>query len=167
MPGHKHLYIPGPTNMPEVVRMAMNLPMEDMRAPDFPDLTRPIFEKVAKVFRNTTGRVFIYPSSGTGAWEAAIQNTLSPGDRVLMSRFGQFSPPLGRHGERFGLDVDVIDCAWGEGVPVEQYAEKLQGGQRARNQARSSPPTTRPRPASLRTSRACARRSTPPTIRRF
>ena len=125
MPGHKHLYIPGPTNIPEAVRMAMNVPMEDMRAPDFPDFTRPVFEKVAKVFRNTDGQVFIYPSSGTGAWEAAIQNTLNPGDKVLMSRFGQFSHLWVDMAQRFGLDVDVIDCAWGEGVPVEKYAEKL------------------------------------------
>jgi alanine-glyoxylate transaminase/serine-glyoxylate transaminase/serine-pyruvate transaminase len=125
MPGYKHLYIPGPTNIPEQVRMAMNVPMEDMRAPDFPDFTKPIFEKVAKIFRNTTGQVFVYPSSGTGAWEAAIQNTLNPGDKVLMSRFGQFSHLWVDMAQRFGLDVDVIDCEWGEGVPVEKYAEKL------------------------------------------
>ncbi|MHA6346730.1 aminotransferase class V-fold PLP-dependent enzyme [Roseivivax sp. CAU 1761] len=125
MPGYKHLYIPGPTNIPEEVRMAMNVAMQDMRAPDFPELTRPIFEKVQKVFKNTTGRVFIYPSSGTGAWEAAIQNTLSPGDKVLMSRFGQFSNLWVDMAQRFGLDVDVIDCEWGEGVPVEQYAARL------------------------------------------
>ncbi|ETX27081.1 aminotransferase class V-fold PLP-dependent enzyme [Roseivivax isoporae] len=125
MPGYKHLFIPGPTNIPEEVRMAMNVAMQDMRAPDFPNLTKPIFEKVQKVFRNTTGRVFLYPSSGTGAWEAAIQNTLSPGDKVLMSRFGQFSNLWVDMAQRLGLDVDVIDCAWGEGVPVEAYAEKL------------------------------------------
>lgn len=61
MPGYKHLYIPGPTNIPEQVRMAMNVPMEDMSAPDFPDFTKPIFEKVAKIFRDTTGQVFVYP----------------------------------------------------------------------------------------------------------
>ncbi|SFE37307.1 pyridoxal-phosphate-dependent aminotransferase family protein [Roseivivax sediminis] len=125
MPGFSHLYIPGPTNLPEAVRRAMNVPMEDMRAPDFPDLTRPVFEKAQKVFRNSEGRVFIYPSSGTGAWEAAIQNTLSPGDKVLMSRFGQFSNLWVDMAQRMGLDVDVIDCEWGEGVPVDQYAERL------------------------------------------
>ncbi|SEL90765.1 aminotransferase class V-fold PLP-dependent enzyme [Roseivivax marinus] len=125
MPGYTHLCIPGPTNVPERVRMAMNVAMQDMRAPDFPELTKPIFEKVQKVFRNTSGRVFLYPSSGTGAWEAAIQNTLSPGDKVLMSRFGQFSNLWADMAIRMGLDVDVIDCEWGEGVPVEKYAERL------------------------------------------
>ncbi|MFD1341153.1 aminotransferase class V-fold PLP-dependent enzyme [Litorisediminicola beolgyonensis] len=125
MPGYNHLFIPGPTNVPEKVRMAMNVSMQDMRAPDFPELTKPLFEKVAKVFRNTTGRVFLYPSSGTGAWESAIQNTLKPGDKVLMSRFGQFSHLWADMAARLGLDVDLIECEWGEGVPVEKYAEKL------------------------------------------
>lgn len=125
MAGYNHLYVPGPTNVPERVRMAMNVSMQDMRAPDFPQLTKPLFAKVAKVFRNTTGRVFIYPSSGTGAWEAAIQNTLSPGDRVLMSRFGQFSHLWVDMAQRLGLEVEVIDCEWGTGVPVEIYAERL------------------------------------------
>ncbi|TIT46768.1 MAG: serine--glyoxylate aminotransferase, partial [Mesorhizobium sp.] len=91
MAGFTHLFIPGPTNIPEQVRQAMNLPMEDMRAASFPNLTLPLFEDIKAVFKNETGRVFIYPSSGTGAWEAAMTNVLSPGDRVLMSRFGQFS----------------------------------------------------------------------------
>ncbi|PTX42786.1 alanine-glyoxylate transaminase/serine-glyoxylate transaminase/serine-pyruvate transaminase [Gemmobacter caeni] len=125
MPGYTHLFIPGPTNIPEQVRMAMNVSMQDMRAPDFPELTLPIFEKLKTVFRNKSGRVFLYPSSGTGAWEAAIQNTLSPGDKVLMSRFGQFSHLWVDMAQRLGLVVDVIDCDWGEGVPVEKYAEKL------------------------------------------
>lgn len=126
MAGYNHLFIPGPTNVPEKVRMAMNVPMEDMRAPDFPDLTKPLFEKVAKIMRNAEGRVFIYPSSGTGAWEAAIENTLKPGDRVLMSRFGQFSHLWIDMAERFGLDVIGIDCEWGTGVPLEKYADELQ-----------------------------------------
>ena len=86
MAGFNHLFIPGPTNIPEQVRQAMNLPMEDMRAPNFPEFTKPLFEDIKRVFKNETGRVFIYPSSGTGAWEAAIENVLTPGDRVLMSR---------------------------------------------------------------------------------
>lgn len=125
MPGYTHLYIPGPTNIPEDVRKAMNVCMQDMRAPDFPEFTKPIFEKVARIFRNSAGRIFIYPSSGTGAWEAAIANTLSPGDRVLMSRFGQFSHLWVDMAERFGLEVDVIECEWGTGVPVEAYAKRL------------------------------------------
>lgn len=126
MAGYNHLFIPGPTNVPEKVRMAMNVPMEDMRAPDFPDFTKPLFDKVARIMRNAEGRVFIYPSSGTGAWEAAIENTLNPGDRVLMSRFGQFSHLWIDMAERFGLDVIAIDCEWGTGVPLEKYADELQ-----------------------------------------
>ena len=125
MAGFTQLFVPGPTNVPEVVRQAMNMPMEDMRAPDYPDFTRGLFTDLMKVFRNETGRVFIFPSSGTGAWESAITNTLSPGDRVLMSRFGQFSHLWVDMCERFGLDVDVVDVEWGTGCPVEIYAERL------------------------------------------
>ncbi|MDX8444928.1 aminotransferase class V-fold PLP-dependent enzyme [Mesorhizobium captivum] len=125
MAGFTHLFIPGPTNIPEEVRQAMNLPMEDMRAASFPNLTLPLFEDIKRVFKNETGRVFIYPSSGTGAWEAAMTNVLSPGDRVLMSRFGQFSHLWVDMAERLGFDVDVIDCEWGTGVPLDLYAERL------------------------------------------
>ena len=125
MAGFTHLFIPGPTNIPEQVRQAMNLPMEDMRAASFPDLTLPLFEDIKKVFKNETGRVFIYPSSGTGAWEAAMTNVLSPGDKVLMSRFGQFSHLWVDMAERLGFEVDLIDCEWGTGVPLELYAERL------------------------------------------
>ncbi|MBZ9997674.1 aminotransferase class V-fold PLP-dependent enzyme [Mesorhizobium sp. BH1-1-4] len=125
MAGFTHLFIPGPTNIPEQVRQAMNLPMEDMRAASFPDLTLPLFEDIKRVFKNETGRVFIYPSSGTGAWEAAMTNVLSPGDRVLMARFGQFSHLWVDMAERLGFEVDVIDCEWGTGVPLDLYAERL------------------------------------------
>ncbi|AZO37735.1 MAG: aminotransferase class V-fold PLP-dependent enzyme [Mesorhizobium sp.] len=125
MAGFTHLFIPGPTNIPEQVRQAMNLPMEDMRAASFPSLTLPLFEDIRRVFKNETGRVFIYPSSGTGAWEAAMTNVLSPGDKVLMSRFGQFSHLWVDMAERLGFEVDVIDCEWGTGVPLDLYAERL------------------------------------------
>ena len=123
--GQTHLYIPGPTNIPEVVRQAMNVPMQDMRAPDFGDLTLGLFRDLKKVFRTTTGTVMIFPGSGTGAWEAAITNTLSPGDKVLMSRFGQFSTLWVEMAERLRLDVEVIDVPWGAGVPVKEYARRL------------------------------------------
>lgn len=125
MPVKPHLFIPGPTNIPERVRMAMNLPMEDMRSPEFPKFTLPIFEDLKKVFKMKDGRVFIYPSSGTGAWEAAIENTLSVGDKVLMSRFGQFSLLWVDMAERMGLEVVLCDEEWGTGVPVEKYADIL------------------------------------------
>ena len=120
-----HLFIPGPTNIPEAVRQAMDLRMEDMRSPEFPKFTLPLFEDVKKVFKMKDGRVFIYPSSGTGAWESAIQNTLNPGDKVLMSRFGQFSLLWVDMAERLGLDVVLCDEEWGTGVPLEKYADIL------------------------------------------
>ncbi|MEM1371212.1 MAG: aminotransferase class V-fold PLP-dependent enzyme [Pseudomonadota bacterium] len=120
-----HLFIPGPTNIPEPVRRAMDLKMEDMRSPEFPKLTLPIFEDLKKIFKMNDGRVFIYPASGTGAWEAAITNTLNPGDRVLMSRFGQFSHLWVEMAERLGLVVEVFEEEWGMAVPVEKYAERL------------------------------------------
>ena len=125
MYARKSLFIPGPTNIPDHIRRAVDLPMEDMRAPDFGSFTLPLFEDLKKIFKTETGQVFIFPASGTGGWEAGITNTLSPGDKVLASRLGQFShlwvDLCGRH----GLEVEVCDCTWGEGVPVERYAEIL------------------------------------------
>ena len=120
-----HLFIPGPTNVPDRVRLAMDIRQEDMRAPEFPKFTLPLFEDLKKAFKMKDGRVFIYPSSGTGAWEAAISNTLNRGDKVLMSRFGQFSNLWVDMAQRLGLDVEVFDEEWGTGVPVEKYAERL------------------------------------------
>ncbi|HET9257387.1 MAG TPA: aminotransferase class V-fold PLP-dependent enzyme [Pseudonocardiaceae bacterium] len=123
--GVTHLFIPGPTNVPESVRRAMNVPMQDHRAPDFPDLTLPLFEDLRKIFAMRDGRVFLYPGSGTAGWEAAISNTLNRGDRVLMSRFGQFSHLWADMAARLGLDVICIDREWGEGVPLDDYARHL------------------------------------------
>ena len=120
-----HLFIPGPTNVPEAVRRAMDIRQEDMRSPEFPKFTLPLFEDLKKAFKLTNGRVFIFPSSGTGAWESAITNTLNTGDKVLMSRFGQFSLLWVDMAERLGLNVQVLDEEWGTGVPVEKYAEIL------------------------------------------
>ncbi len=130
MNGNQHLFIPGPTNVPEPVRQAMNLPMEDMRAPDFPEFVSGLLTDLKKAYRMENGRMFIFPSSGTGAWESAIQNTLRPGDKVLMSRFGQFSLLWVDMAERLGLDVEVVDVEWGKGVPVDEYAKRLEADTR-------------------------------------
>ncbi len=119
------LFIPGPTNVPEPVRQAMNIPMEDMRAPDFPAFTLPLFDDLKRIFKTTSGQIFIFPTSGTGGWEAAITNTLSPGDKVLIARFGQFSHLWVDLCQRHKLDVEVIEAPWGEGVPVETFAQRL------------------------------------------
>jgi alanine-glyoxylate transaminase/serine-glyoxylate transaminase/serine-pyruvate transaminase len=123
--GTNHLFIPGPTNVPEAVRQAMNVPMQDMRAPDFGDLTLGLFADLKRLFRTESGRVMMFPGSGTAAWEAAMTNTLSPGDKVLMSRFGQFSHLWVEMAERLGLDVICVDVPWGGGVPVSDYARIL------------------------------------------
>jgi len=120
------IFIPGPTNVPEAVRRAMNVPMEDQRSPKFPELTLPLFADLKKVFKTETGHVFMFPGSGTGGWEAAITNTLSPGDKVLASRFGQFSHLWIELCERQGMDVIALDVEWGEGVPLEEYARVLE-----------------------------------------
>jgi alanine-glyoxylate transaminase/serine-glyoxylate transaminase/serine-pyruvate transaminase len=111
--------------MPDAVRRAMDIPLEDHRAPDFPAFTLGLFQDLKKVFKTRNGQAFIYPASGTGGWEAAITNTLSPGDRVLAARIGQFSHLWIDLCQRHGLDVDAVDVEWGDGTPVETFAERL------------------------------------------
>lgn len=123
--GQTHLFIPGPTNVPEVVRQAMNVPMQDMRAPDFGDVTLSLFQDLKSVFRTKSGTVMIFPGSGTAAWEAGITNTLNPGDKVLMARHGQFSTLWAEMAERLGLDVHLVDVPWGAGVPVREFERQL------------------------------------------
>jgi len=125
MPGRNFLFIPGPTNVPQRIRNAMAIEQEDMRSVDFPKFTLPLFTDLKKIFQTRTGRVFIFPSSGTGGWEAAVTNTLSPGDKVLMSGFGHFSNLWIDLCQRHALDVQALEIEWGEGVPVEQYADIL------------------------------------------
>ena len=125
MPGFKGLAVPGPTNMPFQIRQAMDVALEDHRAPDFPEFTKPLFEDLKKIFKTEAGQVFIFPGSGTGGWESAISNTLSPGDTVLASVFGQFSYLWVDMCERFGLNVEVIEQEWGRGAPLESYRDRL------------------------------------------
>ena len=125
MPGFKGLAVPGPSNMPFRIRQAMDVALEDHRAPDFPQFTQPLFGDLKKVFQTKSGQVFLFPSSGTGGWESAVANTLSPGDKVLASVFGQFSLLWVDLCQRFGLEVDVIDVEWGKGVPLEGYRQHL------------------------------------------
>jgi len=124
-PGRNFLFVPGPTNTPDRILRAMHVAMEDHRSPDFPKLTLPLFEEMKKVFKTKDGQVFIYPSSGTGAWEAALTNTRSPGDKVLASRFGQFSHLWIDLATRHGLDVIVQEEEWGTGSSPERIEEAL------------------------------------------
>ena len=125
MAGRNFLFVPGPTNVPDRVLRAMHRAMEDHRSSDFPALAAPIFEDLKKVFKTTSGQPFLFPASGTGAWEASLSNTLSAGDRVLAARFGMFSHLWIDMAQRLGLDVEVLDAEWGEGAPIERYQEAL------------------------------------------
>lgn len=123
--GINHLIIPGPTNVPERVRQAMNVPMQDHRAHDYGVANMGIFRDLKTLFRTRDGHVLLFPGSGSGAWEAAITNTLSPGDRVLMARHGQFSMLWAQMAQRLGLTVELIDLPWGAGAPVADFARIL------------------------------------------
>ncbi|MEX5727390.1 alanine-glyoxylate transaminase/serine-glyoxylate transaminase/serine-pyruvate transaminase [Rhodovulum iodosum] len=125
MASQNPVFIPGPTNIPEVIRHACDIPTMDHRSADFP----PIFDKaksgVKAVLGSATGEVVLFPATGTGGWEAAITNTLSPGDKVLAARHGMFSQKWIDMCQRHGLDVHIIEAPWGEGVPVAAFAEAL------------------------------------------
>lgn len=125
MAGRNFLFVPGPTNVPDRVLRSMVISMEDHRSPKFPELWAQIAPGLKRVFRTTTGTPFIFPSSGTGCWEAAVTNTLNPGDKILASRFGQFSHLWIDMCKRLGLNVIEIDVEWGTGVPLDLYAEAL------------------------------------------
>ncbi|MEJ3655960.1 aminotransferase class V-fold PLP-dependent enzyme [Actinomycetes bacterium KLBMP 9759] len=122
--GRHFLQIPGPTNVPDRVLRAMSAPTIDHRGPEFAELTRAVLPALAPVF-GTSGPVVIYPSSGTGAWEAALVNTLSPGDRVLIGETGQFSTLWSELAARIGLDVEVIPGDWRRGVDPAAVGERL------------------------------------------
>ena len=124
--GYHCLAIPGPTNMPFEIRQAMDLPLEDHRAPDFAEFTLPLFDDLKIIFSTQNGRVFIFPGSGTGGWESAIANMLSEGDRILTSVYGHFSHLWADMCKRYKLNVDVINEDWGKGVPLEKYRELLE-----------------------------------------
>jgi alanine-glyoxylate transaminase / serine-glyoxylate transaminase / serine-pyruvate transaminase len=126
-PGHtgRHfLQIPGPTNVPDRVLRAIALPTIDHRGPEFADLGKEVVAGMKRVFQ-TEGTVVIYPSSGTGAWEAALVNTLSPGDRVLMFETGHFAALWRQMATRLGLDIEFVPGDWRHGVDPAQVAANL------------------------------------------
>jgi alanine-glyoxylate transaminase/serine-glyoxylate transaminase/serine-pyruvate transaminase len=125
MPGRNFLFVPGPTNTPDRILRAMHVPMEDHRSSTFPDLANGILRDLPSIFKSTIGRAIVFPGTGTGGWEAALVNTLSPGDKVLSFRYGQFSHLWIDMMQRLGLDVTAIDVEWGEGAPPEQIHELL------------------------------------------
>lgn len=125
MSGQNPVFIPGPTNIPDRLRHAMSVQTTDHRAPDFIELLAPLISDLKKVFKTEDGTVISFPASGTGGWEAAVTNTLSPGDKVLVARFGMFSHRWIDLCQRHNLDVEVIECEWGTGAPADRYAERL------------------------------------------
>ncbi|UTD29645.1 alanine--glyoxylate aminotransferase family protein [Bradyrhizobium sp. WD16] len=122
--GRHFLQIPGPSNVPDRVLRAMDMPTIDHRGPEFAKLGFEVMESCKTVFR-TSQPVLIYPSSGTGAWEAAIVNTLSPGDKVLMAETGHFAALWRALAERFGLDVDFLPGDWRSGADPAAIEAKL------------------------------------------
>lgn len=125
MTSQNPVFIPGPTNMPEALRKACDMPTIDHRSPVFARIFQPAVAGVREVLRMREGEVIIFPSSGTGGWEAAVANTLSPGDTVLAARFGMFSHRWIDLCRRHGLNVQVIETPWGQGAPIAQIEAAL------------------------------------------
>lgn len=124
MSGRPFLQIPGPTLVPDRIVRAMAQPIIDHRGPKFEALVHECLEGLKKVFQ-TRGHVILYPGSGTGAWEATLVNTLSPGDRVLAVVNGHFATGFARTAVAYGIDVERIDVPYGEGVPIARVESRL------------------------------------------
>jgi len=122
--GRHFLQIPGPTNVPDRVLRAMNRPVIDHRGTEFAKLAGDVLESLRTLFR-TSGPVVMYPASGTGAWEAAIVNTLSPGDRVLMFETGHFSQLWRQLAEKFGIKVEYVPGTWRRGADPAEIEARL------------------------------------------
>ena len=112
------VFIPGPTNIPEEVRKACDMPTLDHRSPKFANVFKPAVAGVRRVLNMAEGEVILLPSTGTGGWEAALTNTLSSGNKVLAARFGMFSHRWIDMCQRHGLDMQIIEAPWGEGAPL-------------------------------------------------
>ncbi|HEV8677106.1 MAG TPA: aminotransferase class V-fold PLP-dependent enzyme [Methylomirabilota bacterium] len=122
--GRHFLQIPGPTNVPDRVLRALAAPTADHRGPEFAALAREVLDGLRQIFK-TAGPVIIYPSSGTGAWEAALTNTLSPGDRVLMFETGHFATLWQAMARQLDLDVEFVPGDWRRGVSPETVEARL------------------------------------------
>lgn len=114
--GRNHLFVPGPVNIHDRVLRAMNVPGQNHRDPWFAAFFKDVLADSKYVFQTQAGTPFIFSGTGTGGWEAALTNTLSPGDKIVTFRYGQFSHLWIDMMQRMGLDVTVIDRPWGEGA---------------------------------------------------
>ena len=119
------VFIPGPTNIPEVIRKACDIPTMDHRSPAFGRILAPALSGVRTVLVMTEGEVIIFPATGTAGWEGAVANTLSPGDKVLSGCHGMFSQRWIELCQRHCLDVQVIDSPWSEGAPMAEFEAAL------------------------------------------
>src|ERR1700749_350027 len=124
--GRHFLQIPGPSPVPDRVLRAMDMPVIDHRGAEFAELGKQVFDGCQQVFK-TKGPVIVFPSSGTGAWEAAIVNTLSPGDKVLMVATGHFATLWQQMAKRWGVDVEFLPGDWRHGASPSEIEEKLRG----------------------------------------
>eukprot|EP01025_Chloroclados_australasicus_P058866 TRINITY_DN7436_c0_g1_i9.p1 TRINITY_DN7436_c0_g1~~TRINITY_DN7436_c0_g1_i9.p1 ORF type:complete len:529 (+),score=51.14 TRINITY_DN7436_c0_g1_i9:151-1587(+) len=125
-PGRNHLFVPGPVNIHQRVMNAMVVPGENHRDAFFAPFFKNLLHETKYLFQTERGTPFIFPGTGTGGWEAALTNTLSPGDKVVTFRYGQFSHLWVDMQQRLGLDVNVIECRWGDGAYEDKLAEILQ-----------------------------------------
>ncbi len=126
MSGRHFLQIPGPTNVPDSILRAINAPTIDHRGPEFAALTLDILDKLPRVFQ-TQGPVIIFPASGTGAWEAALVNCLSPADKILMCETGHFAKGWGRLANKIQLNAEIIPTDWRQGADpnaIKTHLEK-------------------------------------------
>jgi alanine-glyoxylate transaminase/serine-glyoxylate transaminase/serine-pyruvate transaminase len=124
--GRNFLFVPGPTNVPDRVLRAMAVASEDHRSPDFPQLARAFLDGLKPVFKTTTGTPILFPSSGTGCWEAALTNCLNPAAKVLAASFGQFTHLWADMCKRLGFDVQLLELPWGEGASSDAYRAALE-----------------------------------------
>lgn len=123
-PGRHFLQIPGPSNVPDAVLRALAQPTVDHRGPEFAELTLRVLERLRAVIR-TSGPVLMFPSSGSGAWEAALVNTLSPGDRMLALETGHFATMWAKLATRLGIDVEWVEADWRHPVDPAVVEERL------------------------------------------
>jgi alanine-glyoxylate transaminase / serine-glyoxylate transaminase / serine-pyruvate transaminase len=129
--GRPFLQIPGPTNVPDRVLRAMDRPVIDHRSPAFAALLKGLLPDLARVFKTERGSVIVYPTSGTGAWEASLVNVLAPGDAVLAFDYGHFSAGFASAARNLGFAVEAVPLRWGQSVPASAVAEHLRPEHRA------------------------------------
>ena len=123
--GQHFVQVPGPTNIPERVLRAMDQQIVDHRGPEFAALTREILPMMRELVKSKDAHVILYPSSGTGAWQAALTNVLSPGDRVLVAETGQFSNAWADLAKKLGIEPELIPGDWRTGADPEEIARRL------------------------------------------